>query len=266
MGQQCVASRPRTLPVVVAALLVFALAVSTAASKLDALRLSELTVSSPTPQPVCVPSGYCFRLMSDRIERIGSVHRVALRIMGADNVYRLAKEVDEGRLRPIVKGTDAASVRLRPDYPPYLNMDEVVREIGAFLEFDRRPTGRLEVAFEHGGLASGSIALDVRRTSIGKLGSLLVAAAELRRRAHGVGPRHSIACRSVERARGPSLGALDIWHGFRRLPFSALHRDPSSGLDCLNPAAHAGLAGNSVAMAGDSERAERPLELALGQR
>ena len=180
MGQQCVASRPRTLPIVVAALLVFALAVSTAASKLDALRLSELTVSSPTPQPVCVPSGYCFRLVSDRIERIGSVHRVALRIMGADNVYRLAKEVDEGRLRPIVKGTDAASVRLRPDYPSYLNMDEVVREIGAFLEFDHRPTGRLEVAFERGGLTSGSIALDVRRTSIGKLGSLLVAAAELR--------------------------------------------------------------------------------------
>jgi hypothetical protein len=75
----------------VAALLVFALAVSTAASKLDTLKLSELTVSSPTPQPACIPSSYCFRLLSDRIERIGSVHRVALRIVGADNVYRLAR-------------------------------------------------------------------------------------------------------------------------------------------------------------------------------
>jgi len=178
LGHQRMANRPPALRAVVAALLLFALIVPIVAAKLDTLWLSEFPFSLETTQPVCVPSGLCFRLAGDRLERNGSVHRVALRITGVDNVYQLAKDLDEGRLRAIVEGGGAISARLQPAYQLYINADEVVRESGAFLEFDRQPTGRVKVAFDHGGSASGYVTLDIRPTSVGRFGSFLAVAVD----------------------------------------------------------------------------------------
>jgi hypothetical protein len=52
------------------------------------------------------------------------------------------------------------------------------RESGAFLEFDWRPTGRVKIAFDHGGSASGYVTLDIGPTTVGSPGSFLAAAVD----------------------------------------------------------------------------------------
>ena len=175
MGQQRARDRNEPLSVAVAALLLFALVVATAAAKLDALRLSELAFNIEAPDPVCVSSGYCFGVSGSTFERTGSAYRLPLMITGVDNVYRLAKELDEGTLKPVVSGAAAGSVRIEPSYTLYINVDEAARQIGASLEFDRRPTGRISIAFERDGVASKPFTVDFRRNDIGRLGSVVAA-------------------------------------------------------------------------------------------
>ena len=175
VGQTIHRNRHEALSVAVVALLLFALAVPTVAAKLDALRLSELAFKIEAPDPVCVSSGYCFGVSGSTFERTGTAYRLALMITGVDNVYRLAKELDEGRLKPVVSGAAAASVRLEPSYTLYINNDEAARQIGATLEFDRRPTGRVSVAFERDGAVTKPLTLDIRSNNIGRLGSLVAA-------------------------------------------------------------------------------------------
>ena len=158
-----------------AALLLFALVVPTVAAKLDALRLSELAFNIEAPGPVCVSSGYCFGVSGSTFERTGSTYRLPLMITGVDNVYRLAKELDEGRLKPVVSGAAAGSVRIEPSYTLYINVDEAARQIGASLAFDRRPTGRISMAFERDGVVGKPFTLDIRSNNIGRLGSLVAA-------------------------------------------------------------------------------------------
>ena len=175
MGQRRTRDRNEPLSVAVAALLLVALAVPTVAAKLGTLRLSELALNIEAPEPVCVSSGYCFSVSGSTFERTGSAYRLPLVITGVDNVYRLAKELDEGRLKPIVNGAAVASVRIEPSYTLYINLDEAARRIGASLEFDRRPTGRIGIAFARDGVASKPFTLDIRAIDIGKLGSLAAA-------------------------------------------------------------------------------------------
>ena len=175
MGQQRIRNRNDPLSVAVAALLLFALAVPTVAAKLDALRLSEFALNIEAPDPVCVSSGYCFRVSGNTFERTGSTYRLSLMITGVDNVYRLAKELDEGRLKPVVSAAAAGSVRIEPTYTLHINVEEAVRRIGASLEFDRRPTGRIGIAFERDGVAGKPFTLEIRSNNIGKLGSLVAA-------------------------------------------------------------------------------------------
>src|SRR5262245_51665714 len=87
LGHQRLASRAPALPAVVAALLLFALIVPIVAAKLDALWLSKIPFGLESTQPVCVPSGLCFRLAADGLERNGPVHRAALRLTAASHVH-----------------------------------------------------------------------------------------------------------------------------------------------------------------------------------
>jgi hypothetical protein len=84
------------------ALLLFVVAIPIVSSKLDSLWSSEFTFHVDTLEPMCVPPGLCFRFFDAKVRHTDSGYRIAVRIEGVDNVYDLAKELDDGTLKVIL--------------------------------------------------------------------------------------------------------------------------------------------------------------------
>ena len=133
------------LSVVVAALSLFIIAAPIVSSKLDASWSSEFTFQADVLDPACVSPRLCFRYFNSRVERTPSGYDIAVRIEGADNVYAIAKELDEGTLKVIVpEGAGIAEPpKLEPRYDLYIAFDEVVRQIPASLRFHGLPPPRI---------------------------------------------------------------------------------------------------------------------------
>jgi hypothetical protein len=162
--------------VFMAALLLFVVAVPIVSAKLDSLWSSEFTFRANTYEPACVPGGPCFRFLDAEVRRTDSGYRITIRIDGVDDVYDLARELDEGRLKliPAPVSEDAELPKIRPHYDLYINMDEAARQVPASLQFRDAPPARITLAFERGGAVSEYRTLDITRGDIGILGSLIV--------------------------------------------------------------------------------------------
>jgi hypothetical protein len=170
------AQRSGGVAVFMAALLLFVVAVPIVSAKLDSLWSSEFTFRANTYEPACVPGGPCFRFLDAEVRRTDSGYRITIRIDGVDDVYDLARELDEGRLKliPASVREDAELPRIRPHYDLYINMDEAARQVPASLQFRDAPPARITLAFERGGAVSEYRTLDITRGDIGILGSLIV--------------------------------------------------------------------------------------------
>jgi hypothetical protein len=179
----------RLLSAVVAALLLFVAAVPIVNSKLDSVWSSELTFSVDTHSPACVPPGLCFRFLDAAVERTASGYGIAVRIEGIDNVYDLAKDLDQGTLRVVLAemNNNAEHPKIQPHYNSYFNFDEVSRQVPASLQFRYPPLGRITLAFERAGATSEHRTLDVTRGDVGTLASLIVATGQPGRLRVGAG-------------------------------------------------------------------------------
>lgn len=251
MGQPRTWTRNDALAVVAFALLLFAVAIPTLAARLDATRSARFTFALPAAEPACVPTGYCFRVAAGSFERSETAYRLPLSIAGVDNVYRLAKEVDEGRLRAVaVGGAEPAPLRIAPAYTTYINVDEVVRHAGAFLEFERHPSGRISVAFEHDGAASKPLALDIHANDIGRLDGILASAnPKLTRTARHPDPAHRPGGQRARGARGAAPRRSRRATGIPA-PWAAAGAGLGGRDRLAGPASRRG-AGNPDAVAGD---------------
>ena len=157
------------------ALLLFVVAVPIVSAKLDSLWSSEFTFLVDTYEPACVPPGLCFRFLDTKVRHTESGYRIAIRIDGPDNVYDLAKDLDEGTLKVVraAAGETAETPTIRPHYDLYFNLDEAARQVPASLQFENPPPGRITLAFEHAGAVSKSRTLEIARGNLGDLAFLL---------------------------------------------------------------------------------------------
>src|SRR5690349_6231039 len=92
------------MSVLVATLLLFVVTIPIISSKLGSLWFSEFTFHVDVRDPACVPSGLCFRLLSNSFERTPTGRRIPLRIEGVKNIYELTEALDKGELKTIVVG------------------------------------------------------------------------------------------------------------------------------------------------------------------
>jgi hypothetical protein len=165
------------LPAVfMAALLLFVVAVPIVSAKLDSLWSSEFTFHVDTVEPACLPPGLCFRFFDAKVQHTESGYRIAVRIEGVDNVYGLAKDLDEGTLKVVLAegGGNMETPTIQPHYDLYINSDEAVRQAPASLQFDNPPPMRITLAFERGGAVSQHRTLNFTHGDIGVLASLIV--------------------------------------------------------------------------------------------
>jgi hypothetical protein len=170
------AQRSGGVAVFMAALLLFVVAVPIVSAKLDSLWSSEFTFRANTYEPACVPAGPCFRFLDAEVRRTGSGYRITIRIDGVADVYNLARELDQGRLKliPASASKGAELPTIRPHYDLYINMDEAARQVPASLQFRDAPPARITLAFERSGAVSEYRTLDITRGDIGILGPLIV--------------------------------------------------------------------------------------------
>src|SRR5262245_51522222 len=161
----------RWLALVIGALLLSVLIVPTAWSKLESQWASAHGFSLVSGDRACAATGYCFRVVG-RVERFGVASEIPLQIEGADNVYDLARDLDEGRLR-VIGDAAAGSPELHIRFARYFANEEVARRVGAALRFDPLPTGRIAVAFEHRGATSPPLVLEVSTRELGPVESVL---------------------------------------------------------------------------------------------
>jgi hypothetical protein len=161
--------------VLMAALLLFVVAVPIVSTKLDLLWSSEFTFHVDTLKPACLPPGLCFRFVDANVRHTESGYRIAVRIEGMDNVYILARELDDEKLKLVLaSGSEGAELpTIQPHYDLYFNVDEVVRQVPASLQFKYSPPARITLAFERAGAVSQYRTLDITRANIGSLASLI---------------------------------------------------------------------------------------------
>jgi hypothetical protein len=162
--------------VFMAALLLFVVAVPIVSAKLDSLWSSEFTFLVNTLEPACVPPELCFRFFDAKVRHAESGYRIAVRIEGVDNVYDLAKDLDEGRLKVVLTegGGHTERPKIQPHYNLYFNFDEVLRQVPASLQFQHPPSGPIMLAFERAGAISEYRTLNITRADVGKLASLII--------------------------------------------------------------------------------------------
>jgi hypothetical protein len=167
--------RSSGVAVFMAALLLFVVAIPIVSAKLDSLSSSEFTFLANTYEPACVPPGFCFRFLDAKVRRTESGYRIAVRIEGVDDLYDLARELDEGKLKviPASGSEDAELPTIRPHYDLYFNLDEAARQVPASLQFQNSPPARITFAFEHAGAVSEYRTLDITRGNLAGLASLL---------------------------------------------------------------------------------------------
>jgi hypothetical protein len=169
------------LPAVfVAALLLFVVAVPIVSAKLDSLWSSEFTFHVNTFEPACVPPGLCLRFFDGKVRHTESGYGIAVRIEGVDNVYHLAKDLDEGALKVVLAegAGNAEPPRIHPHYNLYIGRDEVLRQVPASLRFENPPPVQITLAFERAGAVSQYRTLDFTRRNVGGLASLIVGTGE----------------------------------------------------------------------------------------
>jgi hypothetical protein len=158
-----------------AALLLFVVAVPIVSAKLDSLSSSEFTFLANTYEPACVPPGLCFRFLDAKVRYTAFGYRIAVRIEGADNLYDLAKDLDDGTLKLVSTAVGEATEMptIRPHYDLYFNLDEAARQVPASLQFQNPPPARITFAFERAGAVSEYRTLDITRGNREGLASLL---------------------------------------------------------------------------------------------
>jgi hypothetical protein len=168
--------RSSGVAVFMAALLLFVVAIPIVSAKLDSLWSSEFTFRVNTYEPACVPGGFCFRFVDAEVRRTDSGYRIAVRIERVDDVYDLARELDEGKLKlaPAPGSEKAELPTIRPHYDLYINMDEAARQVPASLQFREAPPARITLAFEGDGAVSEYRTLDITRGDTGTLASLIL--------------------------------------------------------------------------------------------
>jgi hypothetical protein len=161
--------------VLMAALLLFVVAVPIVSTKLDLLWSSEFTFHVDTLKPACLPPGLCFRFVDANVRHTESGYRIAVRIEGIDNVYNLARELDDEKLKLVLaSGSDGTELpTIQPHYDLYINLDEAVRQVPASLQFKHSPPARITLAFERAGAVSQYRTLDITRANLGSLASLV---------------------------------------------------------------------------------------------
>jgi hypothetical protein len=178
LAEECTASKNDNdlLSAVVATLLLFVVAVPIVSSKLYSLWSSDFTFRVDVIDPACIPPGLCFRFFDAKVQRTTSGYGIAVRIEGADNVYDLAKDLDEGRLGVVLAESSGHTEppKIQPHYNVYFNVDEVLRQVPASLQFQQPPGGRITLAFERAGALSEYRTLDITRADVGKLASLII--------------------------------------------------------------------------------------------
>jgi hypothetical protein len=162
--------------VLMAALLLFVVAVPIVSARLDSLWSSEFTFRVDNLEPACVPPGLCFRFFDAKVQHTESGYRIALWMEGIDNVYDLAKELDQEKLKvvpgPGSEGTELPTIQ--PHYDLYFNFDQAVQQVPASLQFKNSPPARITLAFERAGAMSEYRTLDITRGDVGKLASLTI--------------------------------------------------------------------------------------------
>jgi hypothetical protein len=165
------------LPAVLAALFLSFVTIPVVSSRLDSLWSSQFMLGRiDVSSPACVPPGICLRYFVSKVERTTSGYELPIVIEGVDNVYHIAKDLDEGRLGLVLpEGADRAQrPSIRPHYDFYFASDEVVRQLPASLQFPGPPPARVTFALESAGAVSEYRTLDFIRRDVGQLGSLLL--------------------------------------------------------------------------------------------
>jgi hypothetical protein len=159
----------------IGALVLFVVAIPIVSAKLDSLSSSEFTFLANTYEPACVPPGLCFRFLDAKVRHTASGYRIAVRIEGADNLYGLAKDLDEGTLKLVsaAVGETTETPTIRPHYDLYFNLDEAARQVPASLQFQNLPPARITFAFERAGAVSEYRTLDITRGNLEGLAPLL---------------------------------------------------------------------------------------------
>jgi hypothetical protein len=163
------------LSAVVGALLLFVVTIPVVSSKLDSLWSSQFTFRVDSTAPACVPPGLCFRFPGHRIERAASAYRIAVQIEGVDNVYEMAKELEEETLRVVLAGDvgNAKAPALQPRYELYINGDEAARQIPASLLLMDPLPGRITFAVKRGEETSDYRTLDITGNNVENLASFV---------------------------------------------------------------------------------------------
>jgi hypothetical protein len=169
------AQRSGGVAVLIAALLLFVVAVPIVSAKLESLWSSEFTFLVDSYEPTCVPSGICFRFLDAKVRHTQAGYRIGVRIEDADNVYKLAKDLDEGTLKVVrsAAGETAETPTIRPHYDLYINMDEAARQVPASLQFHNPPPARITFAFARADVVSEYRTLDITRGDLEGVASLL---------------------------------------------------------------------------------------------
>src|SRR5262245_50247824 len=162
---------------VMAALLLCAAAVPVISSKLNSLWSSEFAFRVNAAEPACVRSGLCFSFEGNRLERTASGDSIRLNIDNADNVFELARELDEGHLKVIVPAAESLgqTLTIQPKYNLYFNFNEVLRRVPASLELGERFPLRLTLIFKQGESTSEERTLEITKNKVEPLVSFLIA-------------------------------------------------------------------------------------------
>jgi hypothetical protein len=156
-----------TVVAIVATLLLFIVSVPFVMAKLT-LPAFEHTFTTDFARTACIPTSFCFRFASGSTEATSTGYRAAVRIEGVDNLFEIARKIDEGTLKAVVaNGRNDDAPTIEPRYGLYISFEESLRYVDAFLHFNDVPTGRLSLAFAEGGLVSEYQTLDISRREVG---------------------------------------------------------------------------------------------------
>jgi hypothetical protein len=160
------------LSVLLAACLLSIMATAAIVSKQD--RVFQYALNADRDEPICIPSSYCLRILSDRFESVANGYRLLVRIEAVASLFELARKLDDGRLKAIVTGPgDSATASIVPRYDVYINADEVQRRADAFLHFSGVSPGRVALAFSDNDVSSPSQTIEISHRDVGKLDRFL---------------------------------------------------------------------------------------------